>query len=111
MFPNSRFCGPHCKCTECHNNEADKKARENAIKSTLSRNPDAFSSKIEVLGNMFPEEIVVSKKNEKKKEQQSDAMLGHKRGCTCKKTMCRKKYCECFNAGVACSYLCKCENC
>lgn len=51
----------------------------------------------------------LSKKEQKQKE--IDAMLGHKRGCNCKKTLCRKKYCECFNAGVQCSYLCKCENC
>merc|ERR1712072_1217154 len=93
-FAKSKYCGPYCKCVDCHNNEGDKKARENAIKSTLSRNPDAFSSKIEVLGNMFPgDEIIVNKKNEKtKKKKESDAMLGHKRGCNCTKTLCRKKY-------------------
>ena len=30
--------------------------------------------------------------------------------CTCKKTRCIKKYCECFSSGVLC-YNCKCENC
>ena len=30
--------------------------------------------------------------------------------CTCKKTKCIKKYCECFSSGVLC-YNCKCENC
>lgn len=38
-------------------------------------------------------------------------MFGVKNGCNCKKTHCKKKYCECFNAGVKCTYLCKCENC
>jgi len=30
--------------------------------------------------------------------------------CTCKKTRCIKKYCECFSSGILC-YNCKCENC
>lgn len=58
-FAKGKFCGPYCKCIECQNHEHDTKARENAIKSTLSRNPDAFSSKIEVLGNMFSNEDII----------------------------------------------------
>ena len=30
--------------------------------------------------------------------------------CTCKKTKCIKKYCECFSSGILC-FNCKCENC
>lgn len=33
----------------------------------------------------------------------------HIRGCTCKKSRCQKKYCECFQLGVPCSDKCRCK--
>lgn len=33
------------------------------------------------------------------------------KGCNCKKTGCKKKYCECYSQGVACNQHCKCSNC
>ena len=35
----------------------------------------------------------------------------HKRGCNCKRSMCLKKYCECYQANVGCSSGCQCEGC
>ena len=34
-----------------------------------------------------------------------------RKGCNCKKSNCKKKYCECFSANLTCTDICKCEHC
>lgn len=102
-FSSGVFCSEGCKCSGCNNREGCEKEVKSARKATLIRNPNAFTSKVEVVATHENEDPMEDFKHA--------AMLGYKKGCKCKRTNCRKKYCECYNAGVKCSYLCVCEDC
>ena len=48
----------------------------------------------------------------KKKIQNSLNFIGKKRFCTCNKSKCNKKYCECFSKGEKCNEnICSCLDC
>ena len=83
-FSAQVFCDG-CKCINCQNTPKHSEVRRRAIRETKNKNPNAFKEKI--------------------------GSSKHNNGCTCKKSRCLKKYCECFQNGVLCAAKCKCSDC
>ncbi|NXL37540.1 MTL5 protein, partial [Glaucidium brasilianum] len=90
-FANGDFCND-CNCNNCYNNQLHETERFKAIKVSLDRNPEAFLPTIgsRKLGEIKPH---------------------HNKGCNCKHSGCLRNYCECFEAKIMCSSVCKCIDC
>ncbi|XP_031244945.1 tesmin isoform X1 [Mastomys coucha] len=86
-FSSGDFCNS-CSC----NNLRHELERFKAIKACLDRNPEAFQPKMG-------------------KSRLGAAKLRHSKGCNCKRSGCLKNYCECYEAKIMCSSICKCIAC
>ena len=80
-FASLRYC-VSCNCSDCNNTKDHEVAREGAIKATRERNSSAFVTKV-------------------------NSNKGHATGCHCKNSLCLKKYCECFQAKICCTDICR----
>ncbi|XP_052743301.1 protein lin-54 homolog isoform X2 [Bicyclus anynana] len=92
-FANGEFCN-QCNCVNCHNNLENEELRQRAIRGCLDRNPNAFRPKIG-----------------KTKAGGPEIIRRHNKGCNCKRSGCLKNYCECYEAKIACTAICKCVGC
>ena len=81
-FANGEYC-LGCGCMECKNLAEYESDRRESITQIMDRNPEAFRRTQPVIT----------------------------RSCNCKRSGCRKKYCECFGAGYMCNTDCKCDGC
>ena len=89
-FQSRKACSPLCKCNDCENLEENKSVVEFRATELRAKNPKAFEAKV---------------------TPAKSGSLINTVGCNCRKTGCQKKYCECFNSGIRCSQICKCQNC
>ncbi|XP_010519933.1 PREDICTED: protein tesmin/TSO1-like CXC 2 isoform X2 [Tarenaya hassleriana] len=104
-FAAGVYCDESCACQGCLNKPEHAETVLQTRQQIESRNPLAFAPKIIQSGSDF------SMSNMETGTLTTPASARHKRGCNCKKSMCLKKYCECYQGGVGCSSGCRCENC
>ncbi|KAE8705926.1 Protein tesmin/TSO1-like CXC 2 [Hibiscus syriacus] len=104
-FAAGIYCAEPCCCQGCFNRPEYEDTVLETRKQIESRNPLAFAPKIVQPFTEFP----LSNMEDGNRKTPSSAR--HKQGCNCKRSMCLKKYCECYQANVGCSIGCRCEGC
>ncbi|XP_038695876.1 uncharacterized protein LOC119993044 [Tripterygium wilfordii] len=104
-FAAGIYCAEPCSCQGCFNRPEYEETVLETRQQIESRNRLAFAPKIVQFVTEFPSN------NAEEGNGSTPSSARHKKGCNCKKSMCLKKYCECYQANVGCSSGCRCEGC
>ncbi|XP_022755328.1 CRC domain-containing protein TSO1-like [Durio zibethinus] len=100
-FAAGIYCAEPCSCQGCFNRPEYEDTVLETRQQIESRNPLAFAPRVVQPLTEVPEDG----------NWKTPSSARHKRGCNCKRSMCLKKYCECYQANVGCSIGCRCEGC
>ncbi|KAL6841534.1 hypothetical protein ACP4OV_028677 [Aristida adscensionis] len=101
-FAGGGYCSDKCGCLECFNKHLYANKVQITHKVLLSRQK-RMSLKINRRSEANAEAM--------EDAQHSSSSTPPKRGCSCKKSSCLKKYCGCYQDGTGCSLFCRCEDC
>ncbi|OIW09275.1 hypothetical protein TanjilG_01246 [Lupinus angustifolius] len=104
-FAAGIYCSDPCSCQGCLNRQEYQETVLETRRQIESRNPLAFLPKVVQHTTDIPST------NMEDANLTTPSSARHKRGCNCKRSMCLKKYCECYQANVGCSSGCRCEGC
>ncbi|XP_075477595.1 uncharacterized protein LOC142518682 [Primulina tabacum] len=105
-FAARSYCTEACSCQCCFNLKICDDEVHEARELIEARNPLAFAPKV-VQNSIEPSASGYGEDG----TRLPPSSARHIRGCKCKKSMCLKKYCDCYRSKVGCSDGCRCEGC
>jgi len=126
-FSSGIYCSVFCSCVPCNNNDSsaeNEKLRSLAVLGILEKNQHAFRSKsliatkepngslIGLDNSSTTDDIFLKSSPSKEVRMQASSVSKRRYGCSCRKSSCLKKYCECSQSNLLCNpQFCRCVDC